>query len=291
MIRKAVFSYFNPDESFGNNNGFSRYSDFLFTTALSTLCASRHFKEVQFISSDWGCQVMMEMKFPITSYSNKLNEMKDVSRFFWAYGKLLAYNEQTTPFIHLDNDVFLWKPLPERILSARLCFQSQEPFDLPGYHYYDLLKPCFREAPVKPRVIVDNEVKDFAYNCGICGGHDIAFFKEWIKCSKEYIFAPENGDMFFKKYDAVLMHQNLFHEQYFAASLIKKHRLRGRVEVLAKDAMHINDDYPEDKPAYTHLWGTTKTDLGYMARVRTSLLSNNRALFERISKFCKHHNI
>jgi hypothetical protein len=180
MIKKAVFSYFNPDESFGNRCGFKKFSDFLFTTALSIDCASRHFKEVQFISSDWGVDLMKELKLPITSYSNKLNEMKDVSRFFWAYGKLLAYNEQDQPFVHLDNDVFLWDTLPDRILNARLCFQSHEPFDLQGYHYYNLLKPCFEEAPVKPKVIVDNEVMDFAYNCGICGGHDLKFFREWI---------------------------------------------------------------------------------------------------------------
>lgn len=291
MIKKAVFSYFNPDESFGNRCGFLKYSDFLFTTALSVFCASRHFKEVQFISSDWGVDVIKELRLPITSYSNKLNEMKDVSRFFWAYGKLLAYNEQDQPFVHLDNDVFLWDPLPDRILSARLCFQSHEPFHLQGYHYYNLLKPCFEEAPVKPQIIVDNEINDFAYNCGICGGSDLKFFKEWIKCSREYIFAEENKDTFFKYFDHLLIHQNLFHEQYFAASLIKKHHMRGKVQVLAKDIMHYNDDRPKDKPYYTHLWGTTKSDAGRMARVRMTLFSRNRALFDRVNKFCIKNNI
>ena len=77
MIEKAVYSYFNPDESFGNRCGFRRYSDFLFTTALSVLCASRHFKEVQFISSSWGVDVMAQLKLPVTSYSNALDAMKE----------------------------------------------------------------------------------------------------------------------------------------------------------------------------------------------------------------------
>lgn len=217
--------------------------------------------------------------------------MKEVSRYFWAYGKLLAYNEQKVPFVHLDNDVFLWKPLPDRILKARLCFQSHEPFKKVGYKYYDELKPCFYHAPVRPQVVVDNEVSDFAYNCGICGGHDLYFFEEWIKTSAEYIFAPANQNLFFKRYQELLIHQNLFHEQYFASCLIKKHNLRNQVRVLHKDAMKINKDYPEDAPAYTHLWGTTKNSSEYMAKVRMSLMDADVELFNRIYKFCKQNNI
>jgi len=288
MIKKAVFSYFNPDESFGNRCGFVKYSDFLFTTALSVFCASRHFKEVQFISSDWGLDVIKPLGLPITSYSNKLNEMKTVSKYFWAYGKLLAYNEQTTPFVHLDNDVFLFDPLAPRILNARLCFQSHEPFHLKGYHYYELLRPCFDKAKVKPKIVVDNPVTDFAYNCGICGGHDLEFFKEWIKCSQEYIFAPENQNLFFKKYGDVIQHQNLFHEQYFAASLIKAHNLRSEVKVINKDAVKAGQD-PKHK--YTHYWGTTKTDRSNMARAKLRLLDEDPELFHRINDFCKKNNL
>jgi hypothetical protein len=288
MIKKAVLSYFNPDESFGNKCGFNKYSDFLFTTALSILCASRHFKEVQFISSDWGVDVIKPLGLPITSYSNKLNEMKSVSRFFWAYGKLLAYCEQKEPFVHIDNDVFLWDALAPKILKARLCFQSWEPMDKVGYHYYNLLRPCFNHAPVKPKVIVDNPVHDFAYNCGICGGHDLEFFQEWKKCSEEYIFAPQHQKLFFKKYGDVIIHQNLFHEQYFAASLIKMHDLRSEVKVINRDAIKAGQNF---KRKYTHYWGTTKTDRGNMARVRMRLHDEDIELFNRIDEFCMKNKI
>lgn len=286
MIKKAVFSYFNPDESFGNRCGFTRYSDFLFTTALSILCASRIFKEVQFISSDWGVDIVKKLDMPVTDYSNKLNEMKSVSRYFWAYGKLIAYNEQKEPFVHVDNDVFMWEPLPDRVLKAKLCFQSHEPFDEPGYKYYNILKPCFNKAKVKPKLVAENEVTDFAYNCGICGGHYLDFFKEWQKLSAEYIFAPENQDLFFKKFKDVLIHQNLFHEQYFAASMIKHYNLRKDVRVLADNAIKIPQILK-----YTHLWGTTKRDKGMMARVRMRLFNEDRELFMRVDDFCKSNNI
>ena len=286
MIEKAVFSYFNPEDSFFHRCGFSLYSDFLYTTALAVLCASRHFKEVEMVTNDWGVDMFKKIGLPVTSYSNKLNEMKDVSRFFWAYGKLLAYTEQKVPFVHLDNDVFVWDPLPRRILKADLCFQSHEPFELAGYGYYDMLKPCWNDMPVRPQKIVDNEVTDFAYNCGICGGHNLDFFKEWIECSRQYIFAEENQQNFFEKYASVMIHQNLFHEQYFAASLIKMHGMRKKVEVLDADVTKI-----PDKLKYTHLWGTTKKDFSMMRRVNMRLQIEDPKFHKRVTGFIKKNKI
>jgi hypothetical protein len=291
MIRKAVFSYFNAEESFGNKGGYNKFSDFLYTSALSIVCASRHFEEVQIISSSWGVDLFKKLNLPITDYSNKLDEIKGISSFFWAYGKLVAYCEQKVPFVHLDNDVFLWQPLPKRMLEANLCFQSKEPFELEGYGYYNKLKPCFKKAPVKPKAIKDNPVDDYAYNCGVCGGNDLSLFPVWKQCSEEYIFAPKNQKVFFQKFPDMLIHQNLFHEQYFIASLVKKYGMRDRVVVYHDDAMKINKESPPGKPIYTHLWGTLKKDKGYMAKVRMTLLYQNPGLFNTLHKFCLENKI
>jgi len=286
MIERVVFSYFNSDEDFVNKCGFVKYSDFLYTTAMAIWCASRHFKEVHMVSTPWAIEMFKHIGLPVTHYNDKLKEMSRVSAFFWAYGKLLAYNEQEVPFVHIDNDVFLWDPLPKRLLKARLCFQSHEPMNLDGYKYYDMMRPCFADAPVKPQKIVDNEVTDFAYNCGICGGNDLDFFKEWIECSEQYIFAEENQEIFFRKHKGVLIHQNLFHEQYFAASLIKMHNLRKQVKVIAEDVTVI-----PDKLKYTHLWGTTKRDYTMMRRVNMRLQLEEPELHKRVTKFCKKNGL
>lgn len=233
------------------------------------------------ISTTWGNTLFQNLDFPITEYSTKLDEIKRIPPEFWAWGKLVAYTEQDKPFVHLDNDVFLWDPLPERILDARLCFQSHEPFNEKGYLYYNMLKYCWDDAPVKPKKILENEVEDFAYNCGICGGWDLDFFAEWRECSREYIFALENQQIFFEKWRKFLIHQNLFHEQYFAACLIKMHNLRDQVEILAPVAMDIPKYYK-----YSHMWGTTKTMGKWMAGVRQKLYEMDRELYKRIELFC-----
>jgi hypothetical protein len=281
MIERAVFSYFNADESFGNNCGFASYRDFLTSTALSLLLAKKHFKEVQMISTNWGNDLFQNLEFPITEYSNKLENIRYIPPAFWAYGKLVAYTEQPKPFVHLDNDVFLWDPLPQRILDARLCFQSQEPFNQRGYHYYNILKYCWEDAVVRPEKIDNNEVFDFAYNCGICGGWDLYFFKEWRELSAQYIFALENQELFFEKWAPILKHQNLFHEQYFAACLIQAYKLRDQVEILAPVAMDIPKTYK-----YSHIWGTTKTEGKWIAGIRQKLFQMDRHLYKKVEMFC-----
>ena len=251
MINKAIFSYFNPN-GISNTSGFNSFKDMCASMVLAVLTAKKHFQRVELITNDFGKSIFIDkLRLPI-QYSLKLNEMDKVSSYFWAYGKILATSSQNEPFIHIDNDAFLFTGLPKRMSEADLIFQSKEPMDKPGYGFYDILRPCFREAKVKPKEIVP--ITDYAYNCGICGGNNFNFFKLHQKCSSEYIFAPENQDLFFKKYKDILIHQNLFHEQYFLASLIKANKLRDKVELFADDINDIN----KNGVSYCHLWGLSK---------------------------------
>jgi hypothetical protein len=286
MIKRAVFSYFNPDESFSNKAGFKNYSDFLYSMTLATYLAMRHFEDVQIVTSSWGVKVLKAVGIPATQYTSELDSIKGISKWFWAYGKLVAYTKQTEPFVHIDNDVFLWKPLPQRILDAELCFQSKEIMNVPNYKWYDVLRPSWDHAKVRPQIIVDNEVTDFAYNCGICGGHNLSFFKEWIKCSSEYIFAPENQSIFFENFKNVLMHQNLFHEQYFAASLIKAHQMRDQVQVISDDA---TDLVKNTDNGYSHLWGGIKKQDRVGQLVKARLSRECPELYNKVTAFVNEY--
>ena len=283
MIERAVFSYFNAEESFTNKAGYNSFSDFLYTLALATELASHHFAEVQIMTTTWGEKVLKAAGIQATEYSTGLNVTKGISRWFWAYGKLVAYAAQTKPFVHLDNDVFLWRALPERMLQAQLCFQSKEIMGMPSYDWYKYLNTCWQAVPVKPKVIAENEVNDFVYNCGICGGHNLDFFKEWIRCSSEYIFAPDNQRFFFENYRNIQMHQNLWHEQYFGASLVKAHGLRGKVELLTDDI--ASSEWIATNKTYTHLWGVTKTDETTMRIIRGALKKKHPELYTKVRAF------
>jgi hypothetical protein len=64
--------------------------------------------------------------------------------------------------------------------------------------------------------------------------------------------------------------------------------MRDRVQVINKDAVKARKDA---KHRYTHLWGTTKKDRGYMASVWLCLYQEDRKLFDRVDGFCRENNL
>ena len=280
MIRKAVFSYFN-NTGVTNTSGFSSFEDMVYSTALAVMTAKKQFPRVEFITNDFGVRLVKALGLPV-DVSTLLNKMDDVSPYFWAYGKVLAYASQNEPFVHIDNDAYILSGLPQRMLDAECVFQSKEDFRLQGYGFYEILKPCFDEAPVKPKEIVP--LTDYAYNCGLAGGNNTDIFKLHEKCSAEYIFAPENQTLFFEKHKEVLIHQNLFHEQYFLASLVQSRGLRPQTEVLGDDIGDIN----KNGISYCHLWGLSKRDPQNMAKVKRRLLNDFPAVFDRVGTLDKN---
>ena len=284
MIERVVFSYFNQSENTRFFAGYSNWQDFFMTTCLAIEMASRHFPEVHMVGTRWSNDLFKQVEVPVTNYNDKLEEMKGISQYWWARGKMVAYTLQEKPFVHIDNDVLLWKPLPQRVLEAELCFQSFEPHNQSGYGYYNLLKKStWSKAIVRPDIILNNEVTDYSYNCGICGGHYLNIFKLWLSLSAEYIFAPENQKLFFETARQDLIHQNLIHEQYFISSLVKALGLRDRVEVIAEN---VNDIPTVTGDGYTHLWGTSKKERRYMSRVAKRLERENSQLYKRVIDFC-----
>jgi hypothetical protein len=278
MINKAVFSYFNPD-GISNTSGFNTFNDMCASTVLAILTAKKHFEKVELITNDFGKKVFIDrLRLPV-QYNLKLNEMNKVSNYFWAYGKIIATSSQNEPFVHIDNDAFLFSGLPKRMLEAELIFQSKEFMDKPGYGWYNVLNPCWKEAKVKPKEIVP--ITDYAYNCGICGGNNTDFFKLHHKCSSEYIFAPENQELFFNKYKDIIIHQNLFHEQYFIASLIKANNLRDKVEVLADSIEGIN----RGGISYCHLWGLSKKHDYLIKKMYKRLNSDFPEFYSKVKEF------
>jgi len=56
---------------------------------------------------------------------------------FSSYAKLWVIAQQTMPFIHIDNDVYLMKPLSIGLLNLPVFCQSAEPIESPAYPFYN----------------------------------------------------------------------------------------------------------------------------------------------------------
>lgn len=177
------------------NGGFLTLRHFYYSWALSFHCVARKYTDVNLVTDLHGKE--LAEKFLGLSYASISADLENLSpsrNDFWNYGKFLAYKLQTKPFFHIDIDAFLWKPLPERMCTARLAVQSWELLPDHQRFYGELLAgmrgklprslPCVQDAPA-------GNIR--ALNCGILGGQDLSFVHRYADCMMNIFDDPENS--------------------------------------------------------------------------------------------------
>lgn len=174
----------------------------------------------------------------------------------WAYAKLRAYAAQDGPFIHIDCDVILWKPLPTELTSAPLFFQNKELLVSHG-GYVHLLENANGHLPTG----IGRNV-EWAYNCGIVGSNRPDLMRRWLALAEDFIFSPKN-EPYWKRTTDKHSTNHLF-EQYFISSLVASEDI-SPAELLPEFSYGMQQD------SITHLWGQTKRDVHTMNRLYTRL--------------------
>ncbi|MFT7057243.1 MAG: hypothetical protein ACJAR3_002889 [Roseivirga sp.] len=95
----------------------------------------------------------------------------------WCYNKIYVYSIQSSPFLHVDGDVFIWRPFPKYLLQSEVVAQNIE-IDLPNYvKCLEEINCTFEHVPKDYFKIVPGE-RVLASNAGIFGGQDVDVFKE-----------------------------------------------------------------------------------------------------------------
>lgn len=139
--------------------------------AVSVLLARQHYDRVEMVTDSKGARLFEKMQLPFTSVRTDL-EGFDVNPMAWAAGKMQVYAMQEEPFVHIDQDVFLFKPLPKRIMEAPIFAQSHEPRNL-----YNVTIPRTPKNHLERLVTPDHDWD--CYNAGILGGHDLDFIRSY----------------------------------------------------------------------------------------------------------------
>lgn len=228
--------------------------DLRITFCLSVLVASRRYPRIELITDSTGARLVERLQLPFTGVRTDLDHL-DVSPLAWASGKLMAYSLQEEPFIHLDQDVFLFRRLPERLHMAPILAQSPEPRGM-----YDV---ALAHAPLDLVRGMTLPSDDWgAYNAGILGGTDVGFLHDYARRALDAIrtvctFHPVTMTMY---------------EQAFLARAARD--AGKRVEVL------MQDDSEAESLGYTHLMNA-KQRVECMSRVRRRLEREDPDLFSR----------
>lgn len=216
------------------------------TFSLAISRARKHFKEVHMITDESSKDIFDQFDFDtVTTGLEKIPKEYSAT---WSISKLYTYKMislRGDPFIHIDNDVFLWKRLPDNLLASPIFAQNREPVHLFGYKLNDFYRNC-------PKKYLASEVPilKFAPNVGIVGGHDLSFFYNYACSGLSMILDPINKKYWTSHTGLVSWRKAVLAEQYYMGIVAKYYNKDINFLFPTNESFH--DVF---RMGYTHLMG------------------------------------
>ena len=259
----------------------------LMSWALSCLSLREHYDEVELYTDSAGYHILIEvLQLPYTKVHVIFDDFKCLPHH-WALSKIKTYSLQTEPFIHIDGDIFLPKPLPKEIHSASLIVQNKEI----GTQYYqemldrvliykDIIFPDFIIRKIKDGLIP-------SYNMGFFGGTDMSFIKQFTKASLNFIYYNDLNNPRLKK--SWTECNILFEQIMFAAMAENDNRDVFCLNVPTKDNGYSFEKYCNllkyEKQSFFHILGGHKSNKLTNEALSRILLKKHPAFWLKILSF------
>src|SRR5215467_3350808 len=109
----------------------------LLSWVLSLKTARKHYPQTALVTDDEGAELLVsQLGLSFAHVSTELSALSDADPSWWVLGKLWTYRLQHEPFVHIDNDVFLWARLPRELELAPVFGQNPEWFPLAPESWY-----------------------------------------------------------------------------------------------------------------------------------------------------------
>jgi hypothetical protein len=196
---------------------------------LSLRLARLHYPETVLITDSPGKALLVDnLGLSFTHVSTELDRLQNEYPGLWALGKLVAYSLQDKPFVHLDTDVFLWRPLPGRITSAPVLAQNPESYNLVDeWSGPRAIENAFARAGLKlppewewSRSHREHEFREA--NCGILGGMNAGFIQHYARLALDLVLNPRHAAAWASIPDKE--GPNTILEQFFLLACLDFHR-------------------------------------------------------------------
>jgi hypothetical protein len=264
----------------------------LLAWVLSVETARRHYPSTALVTDADGARLLVDrLGLRFTTVSTALSALDDEDPEWWVLGKLWAYRQQREPFIHVDNDVFLWKRLSAKVERAPVCAQNPEFFPLDEDCWYrpnayeQAIRAVSGWAPEEWQWSTSRRMGK-AVCCGILGGTATDFLSYYADVAIRMIQHPRNRAAWAALGSPV--GDNILVEQYLLAACLEFHRNRPGSPYKGVDAAYLFEStdqaFDERRAArvgYTHLIGAAKHDRGLMARLEARVRNEYPELYER----------
>jgi hypothetical protein len=261
---KAVWSFWSAPYAAHYRHAWARPMDHWLSWVVSVQAASRHYADTLLVTDSAGRKVLVDqLGLPFAEVSTELDRLGERDPGWWMLGKLVAYSLQTAPFVHVDSDVFLWKPLPAHLSAAPVLTQNPEYHQKSQYGIEEIEAAVRAGEGAVPAewewaCSLDHVVR--VENCGILGGQDVAFLRHYALAAIALIEGERNEAALRRL--AVGFWHNCAVEQFLLAACIGFHGgwpdspYRGvQVAHLFPSWTEANDSNYSARVGYTHLMG------------------------------------
>lgn len=251
MIERVVYSYWTAPQGGAVNKmlNWCNARSALMCACISVAESKKKFKEVVLVTDDLGFDLLVkQLGLPFDEVSVSLNKIDPKYKDFWSLGKVVAYSEQTKPFLHLDFDAILFNELSDSLLASSTFAQHLEvgdQFDKCYVNQINVLKSLGIKVP-------NNFGELMEASClGIVGFNDLNFLNEYCKESLKFIY--DNG----KKLDQLTSGQRgglcVVFEQYVYNLIAQKMGIK--ITHFSECITNEDIDIDFTSKGYTHIWG------------------------------------
>jgi hypothetical protein len=239
---------------------------------LSLRLARRHYPETMLVTDQAGAAFLVDqLGLSFTQVSTELDRIRKVDIGWWTMGKLVAYSLQDRPFVHLDTDVFLWKPLPRHVAGAPVfgqCPEEHHPVD--EWCGVRDVENAFAQRgvplPVEWQWVRACDSNDaLQENCGILGGTHAAFLRYYAKTVIDMLTCPANAPVWASFHEKSGFNPVI--EQFTLSAFVRYHGAhRGspyegvRLSHLFPSFLDAYNASVTARVGYTHLLGPAKKD-------------------------------
>ncbi len=161
------------------NGGWPNQKYAFYSFALSALTINRFYSENELYTDLRGKELFKDLlELPYSDINTELECINDYNPKLWALGKLVTCSAQKGPFIHLDNDIFIWDKIPYQMDKYDIIAQNIEE-DFPNYaKTFQYMLSNFDSVPNELITTYYKTGKILAHNAGFIGGKNNVFFKE-----------------------------------------------------------------------------------------------------------------
>jgi hypothetical protein len=227
--------------------------------------------------------------------STELERLNKVDVGWWALGKLVAYSLQDQAFVHLDTDVFLWKPLPRHLTGAPVFAQYSEDFhsldescgprDIEqAFAHHNLSLPA---EWVWTRSRGGNRFREDC--CGIMGGTRVDFLRHYSNLALDLVLKPEYAPAWaiFPAKECL----NMVVEQFLLAACVDFHRFHATSPFRGIGIQYLFPSFGDAlnpqfaaRVGFTHLLGGTKSNPVVGRRLEERVRHEDLNYFRRCEK-------